>query len=112
MATQQTTVSTIYCEVCRLPHTTLATQCEACEHRLGTPPDVSAIRAKLRRHGGRVILACVVLGGVVAFNVAALEQGSGGVLIYLPVIPFFVWSVYRYRVLARWYANARASRVS
>ena len=92
-------VDIIYCEVCELPHRRGAVVCEECQHRLGTEPNWSQIRAELT---GEWLKALFGFGVAVLVSVTLFELFEGAWLVI--VFPLFGWPLTHAR---RWRAISK-----
>jgi hypothetical protein len=95
--------SRVDCELCHLPHRPTAPTCERCGHKLGTPPDWTALRNELKARKKRVVLGTLVILIMLALNWFILG-GAGGILWTAP-IGWILFGSYRYRLL-----NSRLGR--
>jgi hypothetical protein len=78
-------VTTVYCEVCSLPHHVAAKVCERCEHSLGTPVDLPALRQEMAEAKRQVLLGALALVAMLALNWYFLFPGGVGVLLVAPL---------------------------
>ncbi len=90
--------STVYCELCNLPHRTTAIQCDRCEHRLGTRPDFDSLRAELGELKQKMLLGLAALMAMVALSIF-LFRGAGIIIVTAPV-GWIMFSAYRHRVVS------------
>lgn len=89
--------TTIYCEVCRLPHRAHVTTCEECGHQLGTAPDLEALRRELPKLRRNAALGLAAFFGFIALTYAAFRVG----FFYAPgFLAWAVYSIYKHQLLA------------
>jgi hypothetical protein len=89
----------VRCEVCDLPHNRGVEVCEECGHRLGTAPDLEALRRELPGLRGKIVAGFLVCAGMLALNVFLF--GGVGYIIFLAPVAWTVFSIYRYRILSK-----------
>jgi hypothetical protein len=96
--------SPLQCEMCALPYQEGATTCDGCDHRLGTAPDLDALRLERKVLKRRLWLGFAAASALVLVNVLVF-QGAGIVLIAAP----FGLMIHSYTRLRAVSAHLRAS---
>jgi hypothetical protein len=86
---------TVFCPLCRTPHRERAVQCDNCDHLLGAPVDLDALRGELWSLAAR---GAVCLGGALAFAVFSLyTTDSNGIVLLAAPFGVGVHALYRFR---------------
>jgi hypothetical protein len=86
---------TVFCPLCRTPHRERAVQRDNCDHLLGAPVDLHALRGELWSLAAR---GAVCLGGALAFAVFSLyTTDSNGIVLLAAPFGVGVHALYRFR---------------